>query len=104
MVWYIVLYGLQKDVGGISSRYVITNLGTGVASTYHAFCTNDHSVAADMIDYIKESDSEVYGLIGIADVLSGYEGYAVVQADWPITGTVLDPVPPTFLPVVLRNY
>ena len=88
MVWYIVLPDLQKGIGGISSRYVITNQGTGVACTFHTFCTRDHSVAAGMSDEIEASASKVYGLIGIADVSAGYRGYAVVQSDWPITGTV----------------
>jgi hypothetical protein len=105
MVHYIVVPNLAKGISGISSRYVITNLGSGHATVLHSFCTNEHDLATEKADPapIDANDSRTYNLAQITDVPWGYRGYAVVQSDWPLTGTVLPPLRNVFLPLVPRT-
>jgi hypothetical protein len=104
MVHYIVLPGLRKSAASISSRYVITNPADGPAMVLHAFCTGGHDFVTEQIDRapIEPDDSRIYWLALIEDLPSGYQGYAVVQSDQAITGTVLPPPLTVFLPAVMR--
>jgi hypothetical protein len=105
MAHTIVLSHLCRGVGGISSRYVITNPTEGYATTLHSFCTNEHDLVTEQPDGvpIEPYDSRLYHLAKMTDLPSGYKGYAVVQSDWAITGAVLPPPFTVFLPIVIRS-
>jgi hypothetical protein len=56
-----------------------------------------------MFDEIGIGATDTYRLAEIGDVPLGYQGYAVIASDQVITGTLFSPLPPTYLPVVLRD-
>jgi hypothetical protein len=105
MVHHIVLPGLCRAVGGISSSYVVTNPTEGPAVTLHAYCTNEHNLVLEQPDPapIEPYDLRVYHLAKMTDLPPGYRGYVVVQSDRAITGTVLPPPFTVFLPAVMRT-
>ena len=100
---YITIPDLQKPVVGLASRYTVTNKGAGLATTYHTYCSSDHTFVAEMIDEIDIGATDTYRLEEINDVPLGYQGYAVIASDQIIIGTLFSPLPPTYLPVVLRD-
>lgn len=111
IVFTITLNGLTGAAAsstGIASRYVITNLA--LATTYTAHELYDD---ADQIVYIGSTDSlapleaRTYDLADLP-VPDTYEGYAIIMADRPITGTVLPtetyaPSPFIYLPLVIQQ-
>ena len=103
-VHYITIPDLERPVVGLASRYTVTNQGTGIATTYHTYCSSDHALVAGMPDEIAIGATDLYRLTDIAAVPLGYDGYAVITSTQSITGTLLSPMPPTYLPLVLRDY
>ncbi|MBN1876471.1 MAG: IPT/TIG domain-containing protein [Anaerolineae bacterium] len=83
------LQNLQKDSGGISSRYVITNVGTVIATVAHDFYTDSGTVVASLYDTIVPGYGQVYDLATMMDLPDAYSGYVIVSSDEPISGTVL---------------
>ncbi len=106
------LDGLQKDIDGISSRYVITNTGSDSASAVHQFCD-----IGDQLVYsypeplpIPTGAARQYELASMQGLFSGYQGYVIVSSNQPVTGSLLlplvTPVPEAtlvHLPAVFRT-
>ena len=88
------LDGLKKNVGGLSSRYVVTNTGLSAANTVHVFCDNSDLVVAQLNASIGVGASEIYSLADMGWLPDGYTGYVTINADVPITAALL-PDPPT---------
>lgn len=86
----IELYGLQKNVGGVSSRYVVTNTGDALATTMHGFYDGADAVVHQLTDIVEPSEGTIYDLATIDALPDGYTGYVIISADQPITGTVLE--------------
>ncbi|MBN2391374.1 MAG: hypothetical protein JXR84_11650 [Anaerolineae bacterium] len=83
----ITLYDLHK--GEISSRYVITNMSTADATTLHSFFDSNGTSSGELVDTLQAGQSRIYDLATLGFIPDGYIGYAIIQADWPISGTVL---------------
>lgn len=101
----VELHGLQKDVNGISSRYVITNQSATTGTLMHTYYDN----AGNPVDEPRSSEvpaleSRIYALQEVESIPSGYTGYAIIVSDVPITGAVLPPPPwLAYLPLVVRQ-
>ncbi len=98
--------GLTKApaAGGVTSRYVITNTGPSTATTVHDFYTNQGNLYTSPCYSLAPNEAEVYDLADVPVPL-GFEGYVIVAADQPITGTVL-PVVSAYkiaLPLVIKQ-
>jgi len=91
----LVLHGLYKDSSGVSSRYVITNEGSVEASTWHEFLDENGEPVDAFSSNIPADAALTYDLATMGELPSGYAGYAIVSADQPITGTLLDVMPPS---------
>jgi hypothetical protein len=101
----VELFGLQKDVNGVSSRYVITNQSSETGTLLHTYYDNaDNPVGEAWTSELPAFEGQIYALQEIDDIPNGYIGYAIIISDALITGTVLSP-PPRFvyLPFVTRE-
>ncbi len=101
----VELRGLQKDVNGISSRYVITNQSPETGILLHTYYDNaGNSVGKAWTSQAPALESRIYALQEIESIPSGYTGYAIIYSDVLITGAVLPP-PPLFvyLPLVVKE-
>ena len=84
------LQGLQKNLGGISSQYVITNVGVFAATTVHEFYDSGSVLVAVLCDTVAPGGAKSYKLATISVLPDGYSGHVVISADQPITVTVDD--------------
>lgn len=102
----VELHGLQKDVNGISSRYVITNQSSVTGTLLHTYYDDaGNPVGEAWTSQLPPYESRIYSLQEIDSIPSGYTGYAIIYSDALITGTVLPPLERWFvyLPLVMRE-
>ena len=79
--------------GGISSQYVITNLGDSSAVTLHDFYDDlDEFTWVQTSSHLEAGAASQHDLADL-DLPTGYSGYVIVMADQPITGAVLNASP-----------
>jgi PKD repeat protein len=88
------LDGLKKNVGGLSSRYVVANTVLSTATTVHGFYDSSDQSVGNLIDSIGAGASKVYSLADITWLPDGYTGHVTITANMPITAALL-PDPPT---------
>ena len=85
--------GLKKNVGGLSSRYLVTNTSLSIVSTAHLFYDYLSQIPVTFVDSIDAGASKIYSLDSVASLPNGYSGYVIIEADRQITATLL-PDPP----------
>jgi len=93
IAYWVRLDGVKKNVGGLSSRYLVTNTSLSTVTTAHYFYDYADQTKGYFPDSIGAGTGKVYGLADVASLPDGYSGYVIIEADAQITATLL-PDPP----------